>query len=327
MRADRLLTLVTLLRQRGRMSAPALADELGVSVRTVLRDVEALSTAGVPVYAERGRAGGFALLPGVSSALSGVRGLTDEEATALLTAGSPGPSTALGLAPALAGALGKVLAALPDARRAQAVRAGARILVLPDGFLSDPRPEPVLAVLQHAVLDGRRLELSYRSRNQDAPSTRTVDPLGLISAAGSWYLLAVHADADRVYRLSRILEAQIVDEDARHQLDAPGELARRWEARRADFRSSRPPVRVSLRADPAALRRLAFAGLAVHPDADDSFGPDGTDVHTVEFWDRAHAAGVLWSLGSTVEVVAPADLREEIRLRAVQTARRYPAPS
>nr|WP_275889434.1 WYL domain-containing protein [Nakamurella flavida] len=311
-----MLTLVTLLRQRGRMSAPALAAELEVSVRTVLRDVEALSTAGVPVYAERGRTGGFALLPGVSTALSGVRGLTDEEAVALLAAGSPATSAALGLAPSLAGALGKVLAALPEARRSGALRAGARILVLTDGFLTDPRPEPALAVVQQAVLDARRLCLTYRSRTADSPSHRTVDPLGLISAGGSWYLLAVHRGEDRVYRLSRIVEARVLPAEAAHRIDAAGELPRRWQARRADFRRSRPAVHVLLRIDADGADRLAATGLPCRHEP-------GSDLYAVEFWDRAHASGVLWSLGADMEVVEPADLRTELVDRAARILDRH----
>src|SRR3954466_8351717 len=124
MRADRLVSLVLLLRRHGRLSAPELADELEVSTRTVLRDIEALSSAGVPVYAERGRHGGFALLPGYSTDLTG---LTHDEALALLVAGSRGGG--VGMAPALASAMRKVVAGLPASQRDAAGRDAGRILV------------------------------------------------------------------------------------------------------------------------------------------------------------------------------------------------------
>ena len=134
MRADRLLALMLLLRSRGRLSAATLARELEVSTRTVLRDVEALSSAGVPIYAERGRAGGFALLPGFTTDLTG---LTPDEALALLTAGSRSDAAALGMAPALASAMRKVLAAMPDARRDAATSAAERVAVRRAGFLRE----------------------------------------------------------------------------------------------------------------------------------------------------------------------------------------------
>ncbi len=186
MRADRLLSLMLLLRRRGRMTAAALAGELECSVRTVLRDIEALSAAGVPVYAERGRHGGFALLGGYSTDLTG---LTHAEATALFTAGSRATSTSLGMAPALASAMRKLVAAMPEPQRQSAERATERVLVQPGGWLDQPEPPGLLSVIQQAVFTDRRLKICYPSRGE-AARWRTVDPVGLVHAAGRWYLLA-----------------------------------------------------------------------------------------------------------------------------------------
>src|SRR3954454_19436311 len=139
MRADRLVSLVLLLRQRGRLTADVLARELDVSTRTVLRDIEALSTAGVPVYAERGRHGGFALLPGYRTDLTG---LTSEEAVALVVAGSRARASAPGMAPALASAMRKVVAALPERHRDSTTEAAGRILVRPDGMIQHSAEGP-----------------------------------------------------------------------------------------------------------------------------------------------------------------------------------------
>jgi predicted DNA-binding transcriptional regulator YafY len=184
-RADRLLSLLLLLQHRGRLSASELAEELEVSPRTVLRDVEALSAAGVPVYAERGRHGGFALVPGYSTDLTG---LTHDEALALLVAGSRGDGA--GMAPALASAMRKVVAGLPAAQRESAGRDAGRILLHGETWLprdrhgADPSDEERLAVVRGAVFAGRRLDIRYAAREKE-PRWRTVDPVGLVNAGAA----------------------------------------------------------------------------------------------------------------------------------------------
>ncbi len=305
MRADRLLSLVLLLRHRGRMSAAALARELEVSTRTVVRDVEALSAAGVPVYAEQGRHGGYALLPGWSTDLTG---LTHAEARALLVAGSRSPG------PELAAAMRKVVAALPDAQRRAATAAAGRVLQRAAGLVRDaPDPPPdVLGALQEAVFAGRRLRLLYAARDAEA-RWRTVDPLGLVDAGGQWYLLATHDGADRTYRVSRVRAAEVLDEPA-----APvGEvdLQRLWEQRRDRFRSGLGalPARVRLRAS----RRAALPG----PVAVDAESVDGEwCVLDVRFGDLAHAVAVLWALAPDAEAVGPPELRAALAGRAAAVA-------
>ena len=159
MRADRLLSLVLLLRHGGRMTAAQLARELEVSPRTVLRDVEALSSAGIPVYAERGRDGGFALLPGFTTDLSG---LTHDEALALLTAQSRATPDALGLGPAFAAAVRKIVAGMPESARRTATDAADRVLVRQE-WHREREPEAHLAAVRRAVFAGRRVRLRYRS--------------------------------------------------------------------------------------------------------------------------------------------------------------------
>ena len=304
MRADRLLSLVLLLRHRGRMTAAALARELEVSPRTVLRDVEALSTAGVPVYAERGRDGGFALLAGWSTDLTG---LTHAEARALLVAGSRAPT------PELAAAMRKVVAALPDAQRDEATRAAGRVLVRSDGMVRDgrgPAPE-VLGTLQRAVFGGRRLRLLYTARDGE-PRWRTVDPLGLVEADGQWYLLATDDGADRTYRVSRVREAEVLDEPAAPTGDV--DLERLWEERRDRFRASMGTLRARVRV--RASRRGALSGaVAVDSEAVDG----GWHVLDVRFGDLAHAEAVLWALTPHAEALAPPALRAALADRAAAT--------
>jgi predicted DNA-binding transcriptional regulator YafY len=318
MRADRLLSLMLLLRSRGRMSAAALAVELEVSTRTVLRDIEALSGAGIPVYAERGRAGGFALLPGFTTDLTG---LTPDEALALLTAGSRTNAESLGMAPALASGMRKVLAAMPDARRATATRAAERVTVRRGGFLRDPEPDPgPLGAVRDAVFGGRRLRIRYAARNEPTTgSWRTVDPLGLVNAAGSWYLLATRDGADRTYRVSRIREAVELDEPAARPDDI--DLDQLWELRRARFAASLTPLRVTVRVRDRQRAELIRTALAPHAERPDASGWARVEL---DYDGLEHAAAALWRIGPDAEVLAPAALRQRLAQRAAAMAGRYP---
>lgn len=317
-RADRLLSLVLLLQHRGRMSASALAGELEVSARTVLRDVEALSAAGIPIYAERGRNGGFALLAGFSTDLTG---LTHDEALALLVAGSRGES--LGMAPALASAMRKVVAALPQQQRATATRDAGRVLVRQEGWLREPDERDAaaderLAVVRRAVFAGHRLRIRYAAAG-DEPRWRTVDPLGLVNSRGRWYLLATRDGEERNYRLSRMVEARELAEPA----DRPSgvDLERVWQERRERFSAESVfavRVRVLVSSRPA-LVRTARGVTAERPDRDGWLQVD------LDFADPAHAEAILWSLAPDAEVLEPSSLRAALAARAVATAARHAA--
>ncbi|WP_103352672.1 YafY family protein [Amycolatopsis sp. CA-128772] len=310
MRADRLVSLVLLLRQRGRLTAEALARELEVSTRTVLRDIDALSGVGVPVYAERGRHGGFALLPGFRTELTG---LNHDEALALLTTGR-----AFGLGPALASAMRKVADALPETHVAPA----GRFLVEPETDLLSRRPvveevdHPAMLEVRRAVLAGRRLRIRYAATGQE-PRWRTVDPIGLVTVRDRGYLLATRAGADRTYRLSRVLAAQQLPEPA----ERPGEvdLDRLWRQRCAAFLAEgHLAVRVRVRPDRREdLLSAAVAVRAEHPDA------DGWLRFEVTYQDAWHAEWALWQLGADAEALSPESLRTALRDRAAAIAGRY----
>ncbi|MGX5657854.1 helix-turn-helix transcriptional regulator [Geodermatophilus nigrescens] len=318
MRADRLVSLVLLLRQRGRLTAAELARELEVSTRTVLRDVEALSTAGVPVYAERGRHGGFALLPGFRTELTG---LTADEALGLLVGGR-----ALGLGAARASALRKVVDALPEGHRATAGDAARRLLVDPAVDLVAQRPDaeeapgPAVAVVRRAVLAGHRLRLHYAPPSGD-PGWRTVDPIGLVTVRGRGYLLATRGGEDRTYRLARVLDAEELPEPARRPADV--DLDRLWRERVARFRTGGEQVAVRVRVDPARREELGATALAVRAVGDDGSDGDGRPLLEATFQDRRHAEWALWRLGAAAEVLAPGWLRAALHDRAAAIAARY----
>jgi predicted DNA-binding transcriptional regulator YafY len=319
MRADRLVSLVLLLRQRGRLTADTLARELEVSTRTVLRDIEALSAAGVPVYAERGRHGGFALLPGFRTELTG---LNHDEALALLTAGSRRGEQVFGLGSALSSAMRKVVDALPESHQATANDAARRFLVEPETDLLSRRvvpeevPDTTMFEIRRAVLAGHKLRIHYAATD-GPPQWRTVDPIGLVTVRDRGYLLATRAGADRTYRLSRVSAAEELPEPAQRpdQVD----LDRVWRERCAQFLSS-GHIAVLVRVDPKRREELLSSAVAVRTaELDD----DGLLRLQVTFQDLRHAEWALWQLSTDAEVLAPGALRTSLHDRAAAMANRY----
>ncbi|KJK38165.1 DeoR faimly transcriptional regulator [Streptomyces variegatus] len=319
MRADRLVSLVLLLRQRGRLTADTLARELEVSTRTVLRDIEALSAAGVPVYAERGRHGGFALLPGFRTELTG---LNHDEALALLTAGSRRGEQVFGLGTALSSAMRKVVDALPESHQATANDAARRFLVEPETDLLSRRvapeevPDTTMFEIRRAVLAGHKLRIHYAATDEP-PQWRTVDPIGLVTVRDRGYLLATRSGADRTYRLSRVSAAEELPEPAQRpdQVD----LDRVWRERCAQFLSS-GHIAVLVRVDPKRREELLSSAVAVRTaELDD----DGLLRLEVTFQDLRHAEWALWQLSTDAEVLAPGVLRTSLHDRAAAMANRY----
>ncbi|MFD4866058.1 helix-turn-helix transcriptional regulator [Streptomyces sp. NPDC058412] len=321
MRADRLVSLVLLLRQRGRLTADTLARELDVSTRTVLRDIEALSAAGVPVYAERGRHGGFALLPGFQTKLAG---LNHDEALALLTAGSGRGEQVFGLGSALASAMRKVVDALPEGHRTSANDAARRFLVDPEADLLSRRrvvteevPDSTMFEVRRAVLAGHKLRIHYAATGR-TPQWRTVDPIGLVTVRDRGYLLATRSGEDRTYRLSRVLAAEELPEPA--ERPSRVDLDRIWQERSARFLSGGDHITVLLRMDPARREELLDTALAVRAEEPDA---DGRLRLEVTFQDFRHAEWALWQLGTDAEALAPQSLRTALRNRAAAIAARY----
>ncbi len=290
MRADRVLSLLLLLQARGRMSAADLADRLEVSRRTVYRDVDALSAAGVPVAAEPGPNGGIYLLEGWRTDLTG---LTEPEVEALFTSAA---------GPAFESAMGKLAAALPRESASRAGRIRERLLVDSEAWGRRGSAPAHLRVVQDAVFSDRRLRLRYRRAEAEVVD-RTVDPLGLVLKAGTWYLLGLVGGEERVFRLSRIESAEALDEPARRPpkfdlAGAWGQRAARWDSGRAGYRAQ---VRPRAEALPLLLR---VAG-------DRVVGREGPLV-SLDFPAREAAAAFLASFGAQLEVVEPVELRADL---------------
>ncbi|MFY3385099.1 helix-turn-helix transcriptional regulator [Paracidovorax sp. MALMAid1276] len=328
MRASRLLSLQMLLETRGRMSAQALAEALEVSVRTLYRDVDQLSAAGVPIYAERGRHGGFALLPGWKTTLTG---LTPGEAQAVFLSGLPGPARDLGLGSDVQGAQLKLLAALPAAWRDDAQRVSARLHLDPVDWYRDTEPTPHLATVAAAVWSGHQVRLRYESWTDTVE--RTVSPLGLVLKAGVWYLVALAAGtgaeakakaAPRTYRVASIRAATALPTPVRRP--ARFDLPQYWAASIARFEAEIFTAEAVVLATPAGLKGLRALGSAVAravAAAPASRRPDGRVAVRMPIESVEHACGQLLRLSPQVEVQRPAALRRALVQRLQATAQLY----
>ncbi|MEU9393532.1 YafY family protein [Streptomyces sp. NPDC048324] len=322
MRAARLIKMVLLLQSRPSMTAAELARELEVSERTVTRDAQALSEAGVPVYADRGRAGGYRLIGGYRTRLTG---LARSEAEALFLSGVPGALREMGLEDAASAARLKVSAALLPSLRDASRTAAQRFHLDAPNWFTEPKAPALLPAVADAVWDDRRITARYRGR--DTEVERTLEPYGLVLKAGVWYLCARVAERGtyRVYRIDRLTAVDGGEE--RFERDEDFDLPAFWDERAEQFARSilRDEVVVRLSeagaralphaVDPAAAREaLAAAG---------SPGPDGWVTLTlpVESEEVAHAQ--LAGLGPEVEVLAPPRLRERFASDAARLAALY----
>lgn len=307
MRASRLVTLLLLLQDRGRMTAQQLAEELEVSVRTVYRDVEALSTAGVPLYGDAGHAGGYRLVDGYRTRLTG---LTEGEARAAFLAAVPGAAAELGLGEALAAAQLKLRAALPAPLREHAGRFQERFLLdAPGWYGADTDPVPHLSAVAAALWERRALLLRYRRWRAPEEIERRVEPYGLVLKAGRWYLVAAGPSGVRTYRVDQILGLRRLAEFA-----APGgfDLAAYWTSHLAGFRARLHTAEALVRLTPEGARRLG-----VTPTS------DGWTEARIPIESIDHAHGEFLRLGGDIDVVAPAELRDRIAATVRTLAARY----
>lgn len=322
MKSDRLLSVLLLLQTRGLVPATELAERLEVSVRTIYRDVEALSASGVPVYAERGRNGGIALLPGFRT---DVTGLTADEARALFVLAARGAHAALGLDAALGSALRKVMAALPAPHRPAAEQTSRRILVDPVRWMSGPRRAVDIGDLQDAVFADRRLLLAYRHSGADAPCTYTVDPYGLVVKAGVWYLIADLDGVPRLFRADRVRHASLTDEPVvRRDGVEPADV---WEALRRQVEERPGDVRLRVRVHRSRLDlfvRLNAGVLTGGPVADPARQGEWllAELAVPEVaWARS-----LLAFGPNLEVLEPQEARVLLARAAAEVTELYGDP-
>lgn len=305
MRAGRLLSIMMILQGRGRTTAQELSAAMEVSERTIYRDLDALSAAGVPIYADRGPGGGFALMEGYRS---GLTALNDAETRSLIMASIPGPLADLGMDKPLQDALLKLLAALPYARREEARRLRSLIHLDSGPWFTKPDETPYLPTAQRAVFEGRRLEMIYRT-DEGAENHRIIEPYGLVAKSTIWYVVSNTPRGMRVYRVQRIQSASLTAEYFIRPDDF--DLAAYWESWRDQFIASLPVYPVQARVSPELHDELAWRFGERVAEAAHNATPDAQGWLTLDLrYDNIHHAHEhLLGLGTRVEVLEPPELR------------------
>ncbi|MER7462774.1 YafY family protein [Streptomyces sp. NPDC097981] len=324
MKSSRLLSILLLLQTRGRMTAAELAQELEVSVRTVYRDAEALAEAGVPLYADAGHSGGYRLLDGYRTRLTG---LNTGEAEALFLTGMPGPAAELGLGQALSAAQLKLRAALPAELREQADRMRLRFHLDAPGWYAEHEETPYLAQVADAVWRGRVIEVRYRRWKEPQEVDRRLEPYGLVLKAGRWYLVAAPAGPEgpaqpRTYRVDQILAVRETAQEC--GLPEGFELAAHWRRAQEEFHARLHPEEALVRLSPRGAARLTGAQAR-------ALAACGVPDPELAGWTRAalpvespeQAEEQFLSLGPEAEVLSPPALRSRIRATLAAMTSRY----
>lgn len=319
MRASRLLNILVTLQARGRVTAQTLADECEVSLRTIYRDIDALSAAGIPVYSERGSAGGYRLLDGYRTRLNG---LSRQEAEALFLSGLSRQAVDLGLGAVVGTAQSKLLTALPADLREGADRIRSRFLFDAPAWFGDDERLTQLPLVADAVWNERPLRIRYRSWTDE--KDRRVEPLGIVLKSGAWYLVAQVGDSARTYRVSRIRELEPLD--GRVQRPATFDLATYWRENTRRLEEELHPNRVTLRLSPWAVSMLG-AALSPYVRArtvvDDEPDADGWRRATCPMGSVRQASVELLRFGAEAEVLDPPELRAHMAGIAAAMANRY----
>ena len=329
MKADRLLSILLLLQSRGQMTGRELSDRLEVSERTLHRDMDALSAAGVPVFALRGAHGGWQLQENWRTQ---VPGLDEAELRALLMA-QPRVLGDRKLAAAAERAMEKLMASLPVPLRARAESMRQRLFVDTTGWFGGAEDLSMLPVVQEAVARDRKLKIRYSSRRSrfehsaetgasEKTSERIIDPLGLVAKGSSWYVVAGTSQGFRTFRVSRIQNAVLLDASC----ERPGnfDLESHWRASTEEFLKNSPRFEATLRLHPDAAQEVRLWRMAVEltPEHQDP-SLEGWRTLRVHFEDEQQAAFVALAFGRKVEVLAPVTLRHRVQSELMASASRY----
>ena len=319
MRADRLISILILLQTRGQLTAQELAAELEVSERTIYRDMDALSTAGVPVYAERGPGGGCSLLDSYRTDLTG---LTRDEVRALFMLSIPTPLAELGVDQDLKAALLKLSAALPDVFRPESARAQKRIHLDSSVWFHQEEHTPHIHTIQRALWEDRKLRLTYRLAF-DAQVEHLADPYGLVAKANIWHLVCSRDGFITVIRLADVLDAKL--SEGKSSMPADFNLVEFWTAWCSKYESNRPHFPVQVRIKAELLKMLKFFRDPIHSGDQDSaeLDADGWQTMTIHFETFEEARNQLLNFGGAVEIIKPQSLRMSVQDFAEQIVQVY----
>lgn len=306
MRADRLLSIMLLLQVNRRLTARGIAERLEVSERTIHRDMEALSAAGIPVYAERGSSGGWSLLEEFRTNLTG---LSKTEIQSLFLTGPSQLLADLGLEKASDAALIKLMASLPSTNRSDAEHVRHRIHIDVTGWNRPEEAIPLLHVVQEAIWKECKLQFTY-SRSGCDDVERVGDPLGFVAKGSVWYLVAAIEGEIRSYRVSRIVSAEMMDE--KFTRPEAFDLAAFWEQATADFKAQIPRYYATLLASPDILSRMHIAGRFARVEKIGEAEENGWVKVSMRFHMEWDASEYVLSFGPKVEVIEPDSLRDRV---------------
>ncbi|HEY2661515.1 MAG TPA: YafY family protein [Caulobacteraceae bacterium] len=308
MRASRLLSILTTLQARGHVTATALAAACEVSLRTIYRDIDALSAAGIPVYSERGSAGGYRLLDGYRTQLNG---LSAKEAEALFMTGLPGPAADLGLGAVLVAAQNKLLSAMPARLRGGAEQMRARFHLDAPAWFAQAEQPAHLPLIARAVWDQHPIRIRYRSWKGERQ--RRVEPLGLVLKSGAWYLVGQVDGGARTYRIARILDIAVLEE--RFERPADFDLETHWREGAQRLEEDLHRNLATVRLSPWGLRMLqpftspfVYAATRIEDEADEA----GWRIATLPVGSVRQACTDLLRFGAEIEVLDPPELRAKI---------------
>jgi len=314
MRADRLLSIVLLLQSLQQMTSRDLAARLEVSERTIHRDMEALSGAGIPVTAARGSGGGWSLLGEYQTSLTG---LTEPEIQSLFVTKPAKLLADLHLEKAADGALLKLLASVPSTFREGAERARQRIYVDVTGWSKREEAVPFLPVLQEALWLERKLIIAYERGENRETIDRLISPFGLVAKGSVWYLVGSVEGHVRTYRVSRISQAEMLDEAA--PIPSSFNLAEYWEQSSSSFKSSVPNYLATFWVSPEIVLRLVFAGRFARVSELDETDSRGWQKFQIGFDVEEMACEYALSFGPYLEVIEPSTLRAKVIAMAKAT--------
>lgn len=320
MRAERLLSIILLLQVKGRMTAEDLATELGVSARTIYRDLEALSMAGVALYGDRGPGGGYALMDGYRTSLTG---LTQSEASSLFVSALPRPLADLGLDKTLRDAMLKLLAALPAGRREEVEQEMALIHLDAAPWFYTTEPVPHLPLLRQAARQRRKVHIRYQYPD-GYQSERWIAPYGLVAKASLWYVVADTPNGMRNYRVSRIQQAEMLPDTFERPRNF--NLEQHWNETCEAFEKSLPHYPVTLRVAPdmtGALMRVYGESIRSRIEAAEPPDAEGRIILPFVYETREMACGAVLALGAGVEVMDPPELRDLVAETARQIVAQY----
>ncbi|MBH0174273.1 YafY family transcriptional regulator [Fictibacillus sp. 23RED33] len=307
MRADRLISILLLLQNHGKMTTKALANELEVTERTIHRDMEALSVAGIPVLAERGKHGGWRLVDQYRTKLTGLK---DSELKTLFLSPSYQLLSDLGFTKDWKEARQKLLAALPNSLQSQADNLWNRIHIDIDPWKQSQHETIALNLLQQALWEDRKIRIAYEKANKES-SDRIVEPLGLVAKGRTWYLVAVSDKDIKNFRVSRIKSVELTYES----FVRPGnfQLADYWNESKQNFVKNLPIFEVEVEASPAIIQRISYSGRFAQVVSKGSPNGNGWIPVKLTFDTEQEAASYIIGFGDQMRVVSPRTLIESIK--------------